>query len=132
MNRINKVLQWNYVTAKYASKNIDKIWFSRFTNMVDSIYASNENVFKFNLTCKPTTDSHAFFEICHNDEEMFKFAQSLPCFYDETRLQCVDEQLHFLFLIINNLINKKRKPEPDNKWTKYLDYFNQALRKISK
>lgn len=60
MNRINKVLQWNYVTAKYASKNIDKIWFSRFTNMVDSIYASNENVFKFNLTCKPTTDSHAF------------------------------------------------------------------------
>lgn len=132
MNRINKVLQWNYVTAKYASKNIDKIWFSRFTNMVDSIYASNENVFKFNLTCKPTTDSHAFFEICHNDEEMLKFAQSLPCFYDETRLQCVDEQLHFLFLIINNLINKKRKPEPDNKWTKYLDYFNQALRKISK
>lgn len=100
--------------------------------MVDSIYASNENVFKFNLTCKPTTDSHAFFEIYHNDEEMFKFAQSLPCYYDETRLQCVDEQLHFLFLIINNLINKKRKPEPDNKWTKYLDYFNQALRKISK
>ena len=32
MNRINKVLQWNYVTAKYASKNIDKIWFARFTN----------------------------------------------------------------------------------------------------
>lgn len=109
MNRIKKVLQWNYVTAKYASKNIDKIWFSRFTNMVDSIYASNENVFKFNLTCKPTTDSHAFFEICHNDEEMFKFAQSLPCYYDETRLQCVDEQLHFLFLINNNLINKKTK-----------------------
>lgn len=37
------------------------------------------------------------------------------------------------FLIINNLINKKkRKPESGNKWTKYLDYFNQALRKISK
>jgi hypothetical protein len=99
----------DYVTAKYASKNIDKIWFARFTNRLTQFTIQMKMFFKFNLTCKPTTDSHAFFEIFHNDEEMFKFAQSLPGYYDETRLQCADEQLHFLFLINNNLINKKTK-----------------------
>lgn len=114
MNRINKVLQWNYITAKYASENIDEIWFERTMCLLDSIYASNKNVFKFNLTHKPITDSCSFFKNCHNDEEMFIFAQSLPGYYEETRSQLADEQLHFLFLIINNLINKQRKPE--NKW----------------
>lgn len=58
---------------------------------------------------------------------MFIFAQSLPGYYEETRSQLADEQLHFLFLIINNLINKQRKPE--NKW-KNISTIYQSLGKF--